>query len=109
MFFDIKKRNYIMSKLISIFAILSLLSTPAIAAHPKGTISAGVNGLVCDFCARALEKTFGREEAVETINVDLDNKIITIHLNAGHSLDDKTITQLIMDAGYDVTEINYEK
>ncbi|HAT52117.1 MAG: heavy-metal-associated domain-containing protein [Betaproteobacteria bacterium] len=96
-----------MNKLLSTVAILIALSATAHAAHPGGTIYAGVNGLVCDFCARALEKTFGKEEAVEFINVDLDEKIITIHLNEGQSLDNKTVLQLITDAGYDVRDIRY--
>ena len=96
-----------MNKLLSTIAILIALATTAHAAHPGGTISAGVNGLVCDFCARALEKTFGREEAVESINVDLDEKTITIHLNEGQTLDNKTVLQLITDAGYDVRDISY--
>lgn len=96
-----------MNKLISTLVILLALCTTAYAAHPSGTIYAGVNGLVCDFCARALEKTFGKEEAVESINVDLDEKIITIHLNKGQTLDNKTVMQLINDAGYDVRDISY--
>ena len=96
-----------MNKLLSTVAILIALSAIGPAAHTGGTIYAGVTGLVCDFCARALEKTFGKEEAVEFINVDLDEKIITIHLNEGQSLDNKTVLQLITDAGYDVRDIRY--
>ena len=96
-----------MNKILSTVAILIALSTTAHSAHPGGTIYAGFNGLVCDFCARALEKTFGKEEAVESINVDLDEKTITVHLNEGHTLDSKIITQLITDAGYDVRNISY--
>ena len=64
-----------------------------------------VNGLVCDFCARALEKVFGREEAVKSIDVNLDSKIITVNFNEGKSLSDKRLKQLITDAGYNVESI----
>ena len=37
-----------------------------------------VNGLVCDFCARSIEKLFRKKESVESINVDLENMLITI-------------------------------
>lgn len=90
-----------------LLTITLLLSSPAFASHPGGTIYVDVNGLVCDFCARALEKVFGREEAVESINVDLDKKVITIHLNEDQRLDHATITQLITDSGYNVREIRY--
>ena len=96
-----------MKKLLLLTAIFTFLSVPVFANHPGGTAYADVNGLVCDFCARALEKVFGRQEAVESINVDLDKKVITIHFNEGQKLDDKTITQLITDSGYNVRDIRY--
>ena len=71
----------------------------------SGDVYVSVNGLVCDFCARALEKVFGKEEEVKAIDVDLDKKIITINFNAGQTLDDTTLTQLITDAGYNVEDI----
>ena len=98
-----------MKKHLLTTALLISLSLPAFAAHPGGTVYADVNGLVCDFCARALEKVFGKQEAVEYINVNLDEKVITVHFNEGQSLDDETITQLITDAGYNVQEIRHEK
>ncbi len=72
-----------------------------------GDVHVSVNGLVCDFCARALEKVFGKQEAVNDIDVNLDNKIITIDFKDGQSLDDETITQLINDSGYNVESIHY--
>ncbi len=98
-----------MKKLLLTSALLVSLSLPAFAAHPGGTVYADVNGLVCDFCARALEKVFGKQEAVESINVDLDEKVITVHFNEGQSLDNETITQLITDAGYNVQEIRHDE
>ncbi len=90
-----------MKKLTLITATLLMLSMPAYA----GTIYADVNGLVCDFCARALEKTFGKKEEVKDISVDLDKKIVTINFNEGQNLDDETVTKLITDSGYDVRGI----
>ena len=98
-----------MKRTLFAFAFVLTLSIPAFAAHPGGTVYAEVNGLVCDFCARALEKVFGRQEAVESIHVDLDEKIITIHFNEGQKLDDETIIELIADSGYDVREIRYDE
>ncbi len=85
------------------------LSAPAYAMHPGGTVNVDINGLVCDFCARALEKVFGKQEAVDNITVNLDTKIVTIHFNEGQSLDDETITQLINDAGYSVEGIKHDE
>lgn len=109
MFSDIKEKEKIMKKLILTMALLISLSfsAPVFADHSDGTVYASVNGLVCDFCARALEKVFGKQEAVESINVDLDKKIITIHFNEGENLNDNVITQLITDAGYNVRGIRH--
>ena len=68
-----------------------------------------VNGLVCDFCARSIEKLFRKKESVESINVDLENMLITIYLKKGKNINNTIVTQLIKDSGYDVTEINREK
>ena len=93
--------------LLSITLFFSIL-LPALAAHPGGTAYVDVNGLVCDFCARAIEKVFNKEEAVDSINVDMNKKVITIHFKKGQSLDNKKITQLIQDSGYNVQKIRYD-
>ena len=80
-------------------------SQNAVALRP-GDVHVSVNGLVCDFCARALEKVFGKQDAVKAIDVNLDDKIITINFVDGKTLDDATITQLITDSGYNVEGIH---
>ena len=64
-----------------------------------------VNGLVCDFCARSIEKTFGKEDIVESVNVDLEKMLVTILIKENSDLDDSLIIKLINDSGYDVFEI----
>ena len=75
----------------------------------KEILSVSVNGLVCDFCARSIEKLFNKKESVENINVDLEKMLITIYLKKGEILNDDMIKQIITDSGYDVREINREK
>jgi mercuric ion binding protein len=94
-----------MRKIFILTALLVSLAAPALA----DTIRAGVNGLVCSFCAAGIEKTFKKQAAVRDVKVDLDTKLVTIHTKKGKSLDDKTITSLINDAGYSVTAIKREK
>ncbi len=69
-------------------------------------ITVQIDGLVCDFCARALEKVFGKRQEVSGIDVNLNTKIVTIGLKKGTDIDDATITKLITDAGYNVVKIN---
>lgn len=94
---------------IQLFAtfVFALLSTNTFALHPNGTVYADVNGLVCDFCARTIGKVFKKEKAVESIDVNLDDKIVTIHFNQGQKLEDEKIIKLINDSGYDVVGLRY--
>lgn len=98
-----------MRKLILTLALTLSFIAPSWANHPSGTVKVDVNGLVCDFCARALEKVFGKQEAVDSININLDEKQIAIHFKEGQSLDDETIKQLITDSGYNVVEIHHDE
>ncbi len=59
-----------------------------------------VNGLVCDFCARSIEKIFKRKQSVKSIDVNLEKMLITINLKEGENLTDETIKKLILDSGY---------
>ncbi len=74
---------------------------PAEAAQTAGEqVIARVNGLVCDFCAVALVKTFGREDAVHHVDVDLDASEVRIAMKPGQTLDDARIRDLIRRSGY---------
>ena len=72
-------------------------------------LSISVNGLVCDFCARSIEKLFSKKESVKSINVNLEQMLITISLKKGKSLNDDIITKVITDSGYDIREIRRDK
>ena len=63
-------------------------------------------GLVCDFCANAIEKVFMRKDEVSGIDVSLERHQILIALKEGQQLDDDEITKLVTDSGYNVKEIN---
>ena len=95
-----------MRKFMILTLVLSLLSVPAFAdAKRTPDITLNVSGLVCDFCARAIEKVFMRQEGVTAVNVDLDNGKVTLDLKPGAAIDDKTLNKLMADSGYTVTGI----
>ena len=64
-----------------------------------------VNGMVCDFCARGLEKVFKSEKAVSKIVVDLDESIVSIRKKPDKILTDTRIKELILKNGYSVEKI----
>ena len=74
---------------------------------PEGLrINVDVFGLVCDFCAQAIEKVFMNRNEVTGIEVDLANGLITIFTKYGEDIEDNLIRSLITDAGYNVDTIN---
>ena len=98
-----------MKNLFLFFILFASFYKYSLSNDSSSTIYAYVNGLVCDFCARALEKTIGKNDAVKSIKVDLKEKIITINFNENKKIEDSVIKQLIADAGYSVREITNEK
>lgn len=68
---------------------------------PAGTIlTARVNGMVCDFCARAVQKVFRKEPGVESVHVDLDTGAIIVGLEAGAEITDERVAELVRKSGY---------
>ena len=94
--------------LIKIFTLIVLFNLSYSIGNTK-VIYAYVTGLVCDFCARSLEKNFEKEKSVKSITIDLQQKLLTIVLKKDKKLEDSKIIKLVNDAGYDVKEIKYEK
>ena len=86
--------------------IITLGLTAAVSAE---TIKATVNGMVCGFCATAIEKTFRKQPEVKAVNVDLNNRLVTVTTKEGQALDDAKITHLLKNSGYSVVKIDRAK
>lgn len=94
-------------KKLALLTFFTLIFAPS--AFAAEIVKIKVNGMVCDFCARAIEKVFSKQEAIQTIEVNLTDKMITAILKDGQTLDDETITSLVKDSGYVVAEITREE
>jgi len=64
-----------------------------------------VNGMVCDFCARGIEKTFLRDPYVEKIDVDLARGKVTIAYLNRDAIDFKKIKEQILSNGQTATSM----
>lgn len=93
------------------------LAAPAHATEPAAsesdqtgaeTMTVNVKGMVCDFCARAVTKVFGRNSAVDTVNVDLDTGQIHVGLKPGMTLTDAEIESMVKKSGYAMVSIDRE-
>lgn len=80
-----------------LFALSITLSSVALASEVK----VGVKGMVCAFCAQGIEKKFKSQSEVDSINVSLENKFVTIKYKEGQSLSNDKISQLLRDSGYE--------
>ena len=98
-------------------AIAVLISTAPMSALAKDVklkgpeivaiadISVGLNGLVCDFCTLALNKTFKKRDEVRGTYIDLDTKTLSVALADNQTLDNEAVMSLVKKAGYSVTKI----
>ena len=91
-------------QLLTIIILLGL--TAAISAD---TIKATVNGMVCGFCATGIEKTFRAQPEVKSVDVDLENELVTIQTKAGQKMEDAKIKKLLGNAGYSVVAVARQK
>ena len=87
---------------LTLFAALTLAAPPAFAGE---TVHVRVLGLVCEFCAKSIEKVFMKTEQVESVAIDLDKALVTLVMKEGQSFTDETITGHIDYAGYKVENI----
>ncbi|MEO8154140.1 MAG: heavy metal-associated domain-containing protein [Rhizobacter sp.] len=82
-----------------------LLAGTALSSFAATSVKATVNGMVCAFCAQGIEKRLSKLPATKAVFVDLKQKIVAVEAKDGQTLDSKTITAEITDAGYDVTKL----
>jgi copper chaperone CopZ len=91
------------------YLITIILTFGLTAAVSAETIRTTVNGMVCGFCATAIEKTFRKQPEVKAVNVDLKNRLVTVTTKDGQTLDDAKLKKLITNSGYSVVSIDRAK
>lgn len=90
-----------MKRTMMIAAIAMLISSTAFAEEVKVT----VQGMVCAFCAQGIEHALKEQQSVSHVKIDLDNGLVTIHEHDQQTITDKTITDIVTDAGFTVEKI----
>ena len=64
-----------------------------------------VPGVTCEHCRTAITKEVGMVAGVESVDVDLEQKVVTV---VGHDLSDSETRAAIDEAGYDVAGVARE-
>lgn len=90
-------------KLVKTICLSLFLNSVAFAGMKEAKVS--VNGMVCGFCAQGITKKFKAEPAIETVDVNLGQKLVKLTFKEKQNLADEKITGLLKDAGYNVDKI----
>lgn len=64
-----------------------------------------VKGMVCEFCARGIEKTFFKDPNVKKIDVDLSKGKVLIAFRSGIEINFKEIRNKILSNGLDASSM----
>ncbi len=82
--------------------VLIVAAQPSFAAT---SLKATVNGMVCAFCAQGIERRLIKMGATKEVFVDLKRRTVAVEIKDGETLDSKAIAAEIVDAGYDVIQL----
>ena len=96
--------NVMRYKLLVLIIVLSLSDAAA-----ADTITATIHGNACNLCVTAIEKRFRAQSEVKSVDVDLENKVVTIETKPGQTMSDAKIKNLLADAGYAVVTVARKK
>lgn len=96
-------------KILVLYILLLGVAMTAFADAKKGfdsDVHVEVKGMVCDFCARGLEKVFKKRKEVNKIAVSLKEGTVDIFMEKDKNLEDETIRKLITSNGISVEKIH---
>jgi copper chaperone CopZ len=82
-----------------------ILSAMTPAAFAVTTIKAEVNGMVCAFCAKGIEKKLNALPEKQAAFVDLKSRVVALQLKDGQNVTDEAFSKIIQDAGYSVNKL----
>ncbi len=89
-------------KKLCLFVLFHLCISSAFAVT---TIKAEVNGMVCAFCAKGIEKKLNALPQRQQSLVDLKSRVVALQLKEGQTLTDQAFVQVITEAGYSVEHV----
>ncbi|HVC15427.1 MAG TPA: heavy metal-associated domain-containing protein [Acidimicrobiales bacterium] len=62
------------------------------------TVTYSVPGMSCDHCTRAVDGALSAVQGVDSVEVDLETRLVTVH---GDALSDPALRAAIEEAGYE--------
>jgi copper chaperone CopZ len=68
-----------------------------------------VDGLVCNFCASNITKTFSKLPEISAVYVNLAAKTVLLELKAGQKLPEDKAKEIVTEAGFNLRGVTYPK
>ena len=78
-------------------------------SQPGAVVQLTVDGLVCNFCATNISKSFSKLPEVSDVYVNLATKAVLIQLKEGKKISEDQAKQIVTDAGFNLRGISYPK
>lgn len=88
----------------SLILLMGLAFSQLVFATGK-EVKIGVHGMVCAFCAQGITKKFKAETAVESVDVNLGEKRVTLKLKDQQDIPDERIKEILTDSGFNLDKI----
>jgi len=66
-----------------------------------------VDGLVCNFCASNITKTFNKMPEISAVYVNLAAKTVLVELKAGQKLPEDKAKEIVTEAGFNLRAVSY--
>ena len=98
-----------MKNLFLFFILFASFYKHSLANDHGSTVYAHVNGLVCDFCARGIEKSFSKDMNLKKIDVDLSKGKVLLAYDLEKIISFDEIKKLIVENGQNATGIKIIK
>lgn len=83
--------------------VFMLIALSFSATGHAASIKAEVNGMVCAFCAKGIEKKLKALPQSQAVFVDLKKHIVVLELKENQAVPIDEFKAMIKDAGYDVS------
>ncbi len=86
-------------KHLSFLALLTMLGAMPVFAG-TAVYKIHVDGLACPFCAYGVEKQVGKLANVKSVDIDIDQGLVTVTMEADKKLRAADAKQAVSDAGF---------
>ena len=109
-----KYRTLIVSLFVSVL-MTAALAPEASAQDKQDTevtnpdVILQVNGLVCDLCSLNMEKHLKRIDAVDNVQVKLDEQKVLLTLHDDQTVTEDALREAVANAGFNTEEVTFTK